>query len=614
MEPKLKTNFFITIKSKLIFMMIIISIIPLLFLGLFSINTLKKEAESAINKEQELIASKISQTVVEMVKTTQKSLEILGLANVDMFKVENKDYIEDMVYKMLRKNDHLEEIAVISDFGNEIVDISKRYTISPKELENISNKAKFTILKQGEMYIGEPKIDIDNQIIFELGVPIGEKREGFRGAIIAKISLRQIMKEITSIKVKEESYILLIDEVGELIGHSDYSQVMRKQDVTKSIDSIDILDKKEKSNLFKSDNFETMIYESYTGENVLGTYNLIPIVGWMILVEEPLSSAYEVIELMIFRIAIILGITILIIGTLGVFLIFLFIKPIKELEKGVYAVKSGNLEYEIPKESNDEMGLVIEAFNEMTKEIKRKRENENLVMVAEKRAAIGTLAAGVAHEINNPMNNLGFYATDLSERLETEDINSLYENKVIENYLEIIKEQIYRCSDITKNLLKFSRESKVNIKSVDISIIIEDVLKLMEHSLKKQNIKVVFNKKNKGTIVLADISQIQQMILNILTNAVDAMESGGDLTIDIYEEKKDFIILIRDTGYGIKDKDKHRIFDPFYTTKPIGKGTGLGLSISQAIVERINGKIRISSEENIGTDVKIVLPKSREED
>jgi len=106
---------------------------------------------------------------------------------------------------------------------------------------------------------------------------------------------------------------------------------------------------------------------------------------------------------------------------------------------------------------------------------------------------------------------------------------------------------------------------------------------------------------------------MQQMLLNIITNAVDAMEDKGTLTIDIKEIDDNLLLLsISDTGYGIKEQDKGRIFDPFYTTKPIGKGTGLGLSISQAIVERMRGSIEIHSKENIGTKVLIKLPISKE--
>ncbi len=613
-EGKIKKHFLVSIKSKLIFMMLGVSIIPLILLALINIKTLKNEVEESIHKEHELTASKISQTVVEMVKTTQESLETMGMTNLGLFDGDNKYNREDIIYRMLKRYHHLEEISMIAPNGMELVKISKRYAISPKELRNISEEEKFQILKQGNLYIGKPEIDLDNQIVFELGIPVGENQEYLTGAIIAKMSLRQIMKKINSTKTKEGSYIILIDDAGSLIGHSDYSQVTRRQDVTKSRGVKNLLKiKTEKDKDSKYEKFETMIYESYLGENVLGVYGLIPIVDWGVVVEQPLDSAYANIRLVIAKIGITFVLTILMIALFGSFLIYLFMKPVEELEKGVDSVKSGNFDYKIPRRNNDEIGKVIEAFNDMTEEIKKRRENESLIMIAEKRAAIGTLAAGVAHEINNPMNNLGFYATDLLERLETEDINFLYSNKIIQNYLEIIKEQISRCSAITQNLLKFSRESKVNIKLVNISKIIEDILKLMEHRLKKQNIDIVFKIDSIEPIILADESQMQQMLLNIITNAVDAMEDKGTLTIDIKEIDDNLLLLsISDTGYGIKEQDKGRIFDPFYTTKPIGKGTGLGLSISQAIVERMRGSIEIHSKENIGTKVLIKLPISKE--
>ncbi|MBU5313004.1 sensor histidine kinase [Tissierella carlieri] len=614
MEIHNKKQFLVSIKSKLILMMIGVAVIPLVFLVLISIRTLKTEVQKSIHKEHELTASKISQTVVEMVKTTQESLETIAITNPELFDWSNKFNREDIIYRMLKKYHHLEEISMISSKGMELVKISKRYAISPKELENISTDEKFKTLKRGDLYIGKPEIDLDNQIVFELGIPVGGDKEYLTGAIIAKISLRQVMKKINATKTKEGSYIILIDDRGSLIGHSDYSQVTRRQDVTKSKGVTSLLKiKTEEKNVFKYEKFETMIYESYLGEDVLGVYGLIPIVDWGVVVEQPLDNAYETIRLMITRIIITFLLTILTIGVVGSFLIYLFMKPMNELANGVNSVKSGNFDYKIPKQNNDEIGMVIEAFNSMTEEIKKRRENESLIMLAEKRAAIGTLAAGVAHEINNPMNNLGFYATDLLERLETEDINDLYDNNVIQNYLEIIKGQIDRCSAITQNLLRFSRESKVDITLVNVFKIIEDILKLMEHRLKKQNIDIVIDVGIAEPIILADESQMQQMLLNIITNAVDSMENKGILTINISEiDNNGFLILkIIDTGYGIKEKDKARVFDPFYTTKPIGKGTGLGLSISQAIIERMRGYIEIYSEENIGTEVEIKLPISR---
>lgn len=612
---EIKKQFLTSIKSKLIFIMICMSIVPLIFLGLFNLKVLKNEVEISVHREHELTASRISQTVVQMVRTIQELLESVSIANPNILDYSNNVQREEITYRMLKKHPQLEEISMVSPYGKELVKISKRYAISSKELKDISASDKFRSLKFKEMYIGKPEIDLDNQIVFELGIPIGGNGEKFKGAIFAKISLRQIMKEITATKIQDGSYIILIDELGALIGHSDYSQVMRRQDVSQSKGVANILKGKfNKENTLKLKEFQAITYESYTGEDVLGVYGLIPIVGWGVVVEQPLDDAYANIRTVLNRnVVALLGILLIII-ILGTFSIFIFIKPVNELAKGVASVRSGNFDYRIPKQNNDEIGLVIEAFNDMTEEIKKRREKESLVMLAEKRAAIGTLAAGVAHEINNPMNNLGFYAADLLERLETEDINSLYDNNIIQNYLEIIKEQIDRCSSITHSLLKFSRESKIDIRLVDILKIIEDTLKLLDHRIKKQNINININAYNTVPMVLADESQMQQMLLNIITNAVDSMENKGILTINVEEQidVEDFLLItISDTGNGISEKDKARIFDPFYTTKPLGKGTGLGLSISQAIVERMRGDIKIFSEENVGTKVLIRLPISR---
>lgn len=594
-------------------MMITVSILPLMLMVFTNTNTLKNEIKASVHKEHALIAAEISQTIVEMVKTTQESLESIALTNPELFKVDNGANREDVIYRMLKKYKHLEEISMISSNGVELVKISKKQVISPKELKNISREKIFHTLKAGELYIGNPEIDWDNQIVFQLGVPIGGNEEYLSGAIVAKISLRQIMNKINTAKGKEGSYIFLVDNKGTLIGHSDYDQVRRRQDVMGSQGVKILVENKDAKNI-ENGKFETMVYQSYTNQMVLGVYGLTLIVNWGVIIEQPLDHAYLSIRQTISKIIVTLGILIILIGALSIFLVNLFMKSMNELAKGVEAVKSGNFNYKIPKQTNDEVGVVIEAFNNMIEEIKKKKENESLVMLAEKRAAIGLLAAGVAHEINNPMNNLGFYTADLLERLETEDINELYHSETIQNYLEIMKEQINRCSSITHNLLKISREPSIEIKPINLYRVIEDILKLMEHRLKKQKINVKIDVDTTDVFILSDESQMQQMLLNIITNAVDAMEEqGGTLTISIkkVEGEEVWLVKIIDTGYGIKEEVKGKIFDPFYTTKPIGKGTGLGLSISQVIVERMRGTIDIESKENMGTEIQIKFPISR---
>lgn len=617
MNKKSKHYWYNSIKSKLMITMIIIAIIPLLFLGSYNIKLVRLEVEKSIHKEHSMAVTRISQGVRELVNTLNVSLENIGLTNLEIFQGQDPNRVEDILYKILSGFPYLEEVSIIEGDGSEIWKISKRHVISHRDVYSLIDKKHLNELNEGKMYIGRPRIDGENQMIFDLIVPVIVGSNDFVGGIKVKVSLRHVMEEITAMDVLQGSYIILIDEEGSLIGHSDYSQVLRKQDVGASR-GVEILigSKKEQGKDSECLHCNVLPYRSYTGEEVLGVYGKIPIVGWGVVVEQPLVDAYGDIQIMIYRLNIILFTILILIFIIGTGLILKLIKPVEELEKGVEAVKRGDLDYQIPRQGNDEIGLVVEAFNNMTREIKRTRENESLIMLGEKRAAIGTLAAGVAHEINNPMNNLGFYATDLIDRIKEEDIRKLYEEGVLEEYLEIIKEQIERCSDITQNLLSFSRESEIHIRPIDICRIIRDVLKLMEHRLRTQNISVDLDFQELEMFILGDESQIQQVVLNIITNAVDEMKNKGDLKI-IVEEKdikgEEFLIFrVIDSGGGIGEEDLGRIFDPFYTTKPLGEGTGLGLSISLSIVERMRGSIDIVTKAGYGTELILKFPKIKE--
>ncbi len=613
MEKQVRASRYNSIKSRLMVMMIIISIIPLLFLGFYNMKIIKKEIEESIHKQHALTASRVSYAVSDLVKTLQTSLETISLTNSDVFDGNDKKKKENLLYGVLKSFPHLEEIAIVSSDGEEIVKISKRYAVCSKDLKEISDEPQFQKLKQGKSFIGSPKIDIDNQIVFDLGVPVGGMNRDFRGGFIAKISLRQVMQEISSVEISDGSYIMLVDEKGELIGHSDYSQVLRRQDVSNSKGVENLL----KSNENDGDQlgileFNPIIYKSYTGEFVLGVYGLIPMVDWGVVVEQPLVNAYVTPRTMLFRLSLVLFLVLLTITGLGMIFILHFIRPVEELAKGVACVKKGDLEYQIPKQSNDELGVVIEAFNEMIREIKKKRDNEKIAIQAEKRAAIGLLAAGVAHEINNPMNNLGFYADDLLERLEIENINDLDAEGALKEYLLSIREQIHRCTNITQSLVNYSREVESQDKQVYIPHVVNEVLKLVKYPINKQNIEVDLQWEEPLPYVFVDESQLQQVILNLVTNALDAMLSGGKLTIKIICEGNLVKIEVIDTGEGILEENLKHVFDPFYTTKPIGKGTGLGLAISQVIVERMRGIISLENNNGVGIKASIWLPIAAE--
>lgn len=598
-----------SMKFKLFLMILVVFTTPLILFGVYNNKIVKPNVENSIHKEHILSVTKISQSITKLINTIETSLKTVITTNYNIFQEEKEVEREDLMYGTLKALPYIEEVSLISKNGQLLSKFSRRYALDQSKIRDGKDPIDISIFKNNKMYIGRPKIDIDNQIVVELIVPAIGPEGDFIGGIIGVVNLRQVMKEITATDMLKGSYLMILDEQGSLIGHSDYSQVLRRQNVRSSLGVKKLIEDNKKfpfSNIPRP--YETLVYTSYTGEEVLGVYGNIPEVDWGIVVEQPTLKAFEELDRINRKFNTYL-ISILVIVTLSLIVFGIkFIRPIEELSKGVNHIRDGHFDYVIPNSSSDEMGILIEGFNSMTKEIKKSKEQEKLLMLTEKKAAIGTLAAGVAHEINNPMNNLIFYATDLLDRIETEDVVELYEDGTLKLYLEMIKEQIERSSDITQNLLKFSRDSKVYIEAINLERIIEDVLKLMDYKLKKENIRVEFKVESKSSLAYGDDSQMRQVVLNIISNGVDAMAEGGLLIIRIYDLKNRVYISVRDYGIGIDEEDMKYIMDPFFTTKPLGKGTGLGLSISQAIVERMNGTISIRSKLNEGTEVIINLP------
>ena len=606
MEKNINIKWYNSIKIRFIAMMTVISIIPIMMFGLYSIDELKKEIENSIHQQHSLAASRISHTVTDLITTLQTALDTVSLTNSEFFLSNNEIKKEELMYGVLKNFPHLEELTIISYNGKETAKVSKRYAYSDNDLSTIS-EPQLLALRKGEIYIDKTEVDNNNQVIFDCYIPISYLNREFAGGFVGKISLRKVMEEISSIGLPKESYIMLIDRGGNLIGHTDYSQVLRQQSV---LDSKSVQNLVNNTDVATGENFKSITYKSYTGEEVLGVYGLIPEVGWGVVVEQPLADAYSNLQSMIFRMTFLLLVIVLVIIVLIALIVTMIIKPVNELSLGVSSVKNGDFNYQIPFRSKDELGLVIDAFNVMINEIKTKRENEKIALIAEKRASVGLLASGVAHEINNPMNILGFYADDLLELMETNDVNELKTTGVFKDYLLNIREQIKRCSDIVQSLLTFSREVEPHIKNVYLPDVINIVLKLVKYPISKQNIKLELIW-DEVPYVLADESQMQQVILNLVTNSLHAMDEGGKLTIKLSSADDMVCIEVIDTGTGIKEEDFNHIFDPFFTTKSLGNGTGLGLPIIQTILERYGGYAHLQNNEDAGVKATICIPASK---
>jgi len=283
------------------------------------------------------------------------------------------------------------------------------------------------------------------------------------------------------------------------------------------------------------------------------------------------------------------------------------LQPIKRLVFASHRLAEGNLEYKVKVESKDEIGELSDAFNFMVSSLKQRDERlkeyaQQQIMKSERLATLGQLAAGVAHEINNPLGAVLMYT-----HLALEDVQ---ENGLLRKNLEKAVTEVSRCKDIVKGLLDFARQTEPKIEQSDVNETVERTLGVVENQALFQNIKITKIIYPSLPKVLMDVSQMQQVFTNIVLNAAEAMKGKGELTVAtrLSSDNKYIEIEFADTGCGIPPENRERIFDPFFTTKEVGRGTGLGLAVSYGIIARHKGTIEVKSEVGKGTSFIIRLP------
>ncbi len=234
------------------------------------------------------------------------------------------------------------------------------------------------------------------------------------------------------------------------------------------------------------------------------------------------------------------------------------------------------------------------------------------VVESGKLASIGELAAGIAHEINNPVAIMVEEAGWIEDLLEDEALKETGNLLEFKRALKQINTQGKRCKEITHKLLSFARKTDSTINDVEVNEAIREMVSLTAQMAKYNNVSIGTKLEENLPFVRISPSELQQVMLNLINNAIDAMEkTGGSLTIETlrsHAEKKHIEILIEDTGPGIPKENLERIFNPFFTTKAVGKGTGLGLSICYGLVQKMGGKIEVSSQVGVGTQFRIFIP------
>jgi two-component system, NtrC family, sensor kinase len=329
-----------------------------------------------------------------------------------------------------------------------------------------------------------------------------------------------------------------------------------------------------------------------------------------------------------------LGFVLLVSLGIGILVHRLVYVPLRDLENGARRLAVGDLDHEIPVRSADELGKLATSFNSMTAALREsqherttwartleqkveQRTKELRIAQAEaarseKLASVGLLAAGIAHELNNPLTGILTFSTLLRKKMPDGSADA--------EDLDLVIQETKRCAAIIRRLLDFAREKKPEKKFADLNAIIEETERLIERPAHLRDIEIRKELDRSLPLVWVDADQIKQVVMNMLVNAQQAIDKKGTITLrtSLAPEPKQadpkapparmVEIAIIDTGCGIPERNLERIFDPFFTSKEVGKGTGLGLSVSHGIVRAHGGLIEVESTVGEGSTFRVYLP------
>ena len=306
-------------------------------------------------------------------------------------------------------------------------------------------------------------------------------------------------------------------------------------------------------------------------------------------------------------------------------------KPLEILIAGSRRVASGDFEHQIELDSRDEVAELAKAMNAMTTRFKQIRDELDRkvqqrtkeVVQSEKLASVGFLAAGVAHEINNPLASIAWSAESLETRMrelidemvpETEEDNALIDDiKVMNSYLQTIQSEAFRCKGITESLLDFSRLGDVDKKETNLGELIDGVIAMVQHLGKYRDKRITFARRE-PIVANMNEQEIKQVVLNLVTNGLDSLEPGGCVNVDLLKSGSNAEIVVTDDGCGMTEEVLKHLFEPFFTRRRDGQGTGLGLSITYQIVADHGGTIEpFSDGKGKGSQFRIVLPLNADE-
>ncbi len=611
-----------SIKKKILLSQISTVLFVSIVMGFFSVQLMKSYLDTVHTEKLEFIANHYAE-MVEHVFMKKKSLmkKISGGREIEVYKRQKQAAALQEYFDKFKKEFHI--LSYVNREGIEEFKLADGE--GPAELRDVRNSAIFREALENAnktviSYLRDYP-DLDGPGISVALAKYSDTGNEFMGVLIGAIPLADIIGDIVHIKIGETGFCGLIDSDGYILSHPLKEKVLHKVSAdgaaTEKIISSAAAQKRGfgRGSIFGIDGFSAYAPVQETGWSVIAFFPYDEFISGPNILRNTIIATFFV----VFALALVISLVVS--GNIS--------RPVINLVETSRAIAKGDLTRTLTVKSEDEVGMLTEAFNDMTRDLKRYhdelmsaaakervnteklqtaydelRNTQAMLIQSEKLAALGELGAGMAHELNSPL--AGVLSLVRSIKIDKDSQSEEYSD------LDDIEKACVHMANVISDFSTFTRKSSGEPVELNVIDVIESILSFAAPQLIKNGVSIERNYEEKLPLIKGDKNQLSQVVLNMITNARDAIDGEGKLNISAKStdtEKGEFVEMVfSDTGCGITKENIEKIFDPFFTTKRPGNGVGLGLSISHTLIRNHNGEILVESEPDRGATFTIRLP------
>lgn len=597
------------LQKKFLLFFLLTGIIPLILMGLVGLYVVNRTHRTDVDTLEKQLASFKTTEIQKFISDTVGLFQLrVGYEEYAEIELSQQQYIAD---KMLEENSAIQEVAFISVYGKETVKALKDNSVE-KILEDKINSPDFGIAVQGGDYLSPVLYTVDGPVI-SVASPVYNQNNQIIAVLTGSISLSPIQDFISNGKIGNSGYLYLVDVNGTIIAHPQKSYI--KTNLIRQPIVADVLNRQVRTAL-DSD----AIYQSYFGNEVIGSGSLIPKLNWGIIVEWPFSDAQEVIGFMISQLIIFSLLTLILILIIASLVAYNLIKPISILKEGAALIGSGDFDHPINIKTGDEIEELGHSLNKMAVSLKALEELKEIKLKAKylaeslkKEQELSNLKnqfiTMTSHQLNTPLAVINWTLETIKEpNISREEFNNGV--KAIDQSRKDILAMVTDLLVVSE--MGFSYK-KTKPSMMDLKASAQEFIKAYQPQLAEKHLEISVESSTDNTSAEVGAPAMQKVLENLIDNAICYSNDGGKIKIEFSGDDNQLTFKITDNGIGIPLPDQPSIFKEFFRAKNStikkNSGTGLGLFISKNIIDGHNGTIGFTSEENKGASVFFTIPR-----